>query len=129
MSGLRIAADDIPDGTSRTEVEATARSLRILIDSFPARRTGQQQEVYDEWLLYRQRLTDLDHYSRPTQVVGYRNRTRLLIRQAEVSGKRVEASLIGWRLLNELHRVYRECVTAFDSLKTALGGTWPVHNA
>jgi hypothetical protein len=102
----------------RTEVEATVRTLRIQIDSFPTRRNNLQQEVFDEWLLCRQRLTGLDQYLAQLRS-RWQELNEITIRHAEGSGKRVKP-LDRAGLLNELQRLYRECVTAFDSLRTVL---------
>jgi hypothetical protein len=102
----------------RLEVDAMARDYKIQIDSFPPRRTNLQQDVFDQWLLCRQRLSELD---RNLALLKSRLQelNEIAIRNAQASGKRVQPlDRVG--LLHELQRRYQECISAFDALRTAL---------
>ena len=109
-----VALTMIQAERERADVDAAVRDLKIQIDGFPPRRTNLQQEVYDQWLACRQRLSELDLFLAQLKS-RWQELNEIAIRQAEVNGKRVRPlDRVG--LLHKLQELDREC---FDRVRLA----------
>ncbi len=101
----------------RSNVEAGVRQFKIQIDSFPARRNNLQQAVYDEWLMARSRLTELDH-----QLNGLRSQMKAIDEQAlalTVRNTKRPVPLNRRDIQVVYPNVQRECYEAFRMLREA----------
>jgi hypothetical protein len=113
-----VATEVLSLEQGRPEIEAYVRQLRIEIDSYPARRTGPQEVVYQEWLNARRRLTELDR-----QLELLRARMREIDEQAlGLTARNTKRIIPGNR--RDIQVVYpavqRECLEAFRELKAAV---------
>jgi hypothetical protein len=99
----------------RRETEATVRQLKVVIDSFPPRRSNLQEEVYQQWLMARSALTEID---RSLGELGAQMREidQTMLAWAERSGLR-PGPMNRFDILTAFPAACKECRDAFAELK------------
>jgi hypothetical protein len=102
----------------RIQFDALAKELKVQIDSFPHRRTNLQEEVYQQWLFYCQERGVRDNNLAQLRL-QWQELNEIAISEAQAAGKRVKP-LDRPGLLNELQRLERERLAAFDAVKKVL---------